>query len=48
MVRLPPGEDWKDHAIPCPNCDEPVLKDLQHWVAGDLIDDGWWKCDKKE
>ena len=43
--RLPRGEDWKDHAVPCPNCDEPVLAHHEHYRDGTRIDPGWWSCD---
>ncbi len=44
-VRIPEGEDWKDHALPCPNCDEPVLSEHEHYVNATQIDPGWWHCD---
>ncbi len=43
--RLPEGEDWKDHAIPCPHCDEPVLDEHEHYNEATRIDPGWWECD---
>ncbi len=46
--RLPPGEDWKDHTVPCPNCGEPVLSDSGHYVGPTHIDDGYWECDASE
>lgn len=48
MVRLPQGEDWKDHAIPCPCCKEPVLTRNEHYQDGTRIDPGWWSCDEVE
>lgn len=46
--RLPLDDDWKDHAIPCPNCDEPVLDTHEHYHGATQIDPGWWECDHKE
>jgi len=46
--HLPQGEDWKDHAVPCPNCKEPVLKELEHHNDATQIDPGWWSCDYVE
>ncbi len=44
--RIPEGDDWKDHAMPCPNCDEPVLREYEHWAGPDYIDPGYWNCDQ--
>ena len=43
--RLPEGEDWKDHAMPCPHCDEPVLDEHEHYNEATHVDPGWWECD---
>ena len=48
MHRIPPDDDWRDHTIPCPNCDEPVLAEHEHYVSASMIDPGWWQCDAKE
>ncbi len=47
LVRIPEGENWKDYAVPCPSCDEPVLAEYEHYNRPTLIDPGWWKCDAK-
>ena len=33
-VRIPEGDDWKDHAVPCPNCGKPVLREYEHYING--------------
>ena len=48
MSRIPPDDDWRDHAEPCPNCDKPVLKRMEHFVPASMEDDGWWDCDAAE
>ena len=46
MKRLPQGDDWKDHAEPCPCCKEPVLETNEHWnPSGPGFDPGFWSCD---
>jgi len=45
MNRIPEGDDWKAHAIPCLNCEEPVLDEYEHLVAATRIDPAWWRCD---
>ena len=48
MARLPEGEDWRDHALPCPNCGEPVLRENEHYHPDTRIDPGWYDCDAKD
>ena len=47
-VRIPEGDDWKDHAVPCPNCGAPVLRENEHLVNSTLTDPGGWRCDTRE
>ena len=46
--RLPPGEDWKDHAEPCPCCGEPVLSRDEHLTGETFSEPGFWTCDPAE
>lgn len=46
--RIPEGDSWQDHAVPCPNCDQPVLYKYEHKVGATDIDPEWWTCDAKE
>ena len=46
--RLPEGDDWKDHAVDCPHCGEPVLDTLSHYNEATRIDPGWWECDASD
>ena len=48
MNRIPKGDNWKDHAILCPCCKEPVLGKYEHCVDATQIDPAWWKCDRAE
>ncbi len=48
MKRLPQGEDWKDHATPCPNCKEPVLDYYEHFQSATITDPSYWTCDRVE
>ncbi len=45
MKKLPTQDDWKDHAVPCTNCKEPVLEDYEHYNLATRTDQGWWSCD---
>ena len=47
-LHIPEGNDWCDHAEPCPNCGQPVLRRLEHLVSPTQIDPAWWTCDHKE
>ena len=46
--RIPPGDDWRDHASLCPNCKQPVLQPYEHMVRATMIDPAWWTCDHAE
>lgn len=48
MKRLPIGDDWKDHAVDCPNCKEPMLDLDEHHVQSTIWEPGYWKCDPAE
>lgn len=43
--RIPKGDDWRDHAEPCPNCKKPVLSHKDHYVAATMTDPAWYDCD---
>lgn len=46
--RIPEGDDWRDHAEPCPNCKEPVLSRTEHLVPSTMTDPAWYTCDRIE
>ena len=48
MIRIPEGDSWQDHAVPCPNCDKPVLNEREHFVNASEIDPAWWACDRAD
>ena len=48
MNRIPEGDSWKDHTIPCPCCKKPVLDEYEHYVDATQIDPAWWECDRAE
>lgn len=46
--RIPENDRWQDHAVPCPNCDKPVLSPNAHFVAATMVDPAWYTCDRAD
>ena len=44
-IRIPAGDDWRNHAVECPNCKQPVLVEDEHFHPSDQVDPAWYGCD---